>query len=429
MRIKQSTLRLLTLLLVLAPVARASTWYVDSVNGNDNNYCTSPQTKCKTIGHAVGLAQAGDSIRVAAGVYPEHLTINVSLTLIGSGANTTAIEGSLAGRVIAVFATTTHVTLSNLTLSYGSITGAEARGGGIYNSGVMTINMCTIANNRVGFGGFGAGIYNTGSLTINNSVVSRNKGALGGGGIYSTGILTINDSALIGNAGGVGGGVQNRGGVYNPGTLTINNSTLAGNVGNGVANVSGTLTINKSTLSANHADNGGAIRNLGTARIINSTLSGNISTYAGGAVYNVAKLAIFNSTLSGNSSAQGGDIFNEGGTATLQNSIVANSLKGGNCGGVIKSLGYNLTSDDSCSFNSNGDLNNVDPQLGPLQNNGGPTQTMALQSGSPAVDAGSPGGCTDGQGHLLGTDQRGEPRPDKEDVGGCDMGAYERQTD
>ena len=80
-------------------------------------------------------------------------------------------------------------------------------------------------------------------------------------------------------------------------------------------------------------------------------------------------------------------------------------------------------------FKSRGDLNNMDPKPGPLRNNGGPTQTQALLSGSPAIDGGNPGGCTDGQGHLLKTDQRGMPRPDREDAGGCNMGAYERQSD
>jgi len=80
-------------------------------------------------------------------------------------------------------------------------------------------------------------------------------------------------------------------------------------------------------------------------------------------------------------------------------------------------------------INRPGDLNNTDPLLGSLQNNGGPTQTMALLSGSPAIDAGNPAGCTDGLGHLLKTDQRGMPRPDPEDKGGCDMGAYESQSD
>ena len=60
---------------------------------------------------------------------------------------------------------------------------------------------------------------------------------------------------------------------------------------------------------------------------------------------------------------------------------------------------------------------------------GGPTQTIPLLPGSPAIDAGNPNGCTDSQGHLLKTDQRGMPRPDREDQTGCDMGAYERQCD
>jgi hypothetical protein len=91
--------------------------------------------------------------------------------------------------------------------------------------------------------------------------------------------------------------------------------------------------------------------------------------------------------------------------------------------------GYNLSSDNTCNLTGPGDLNNANPELGPLQNNGGTTQTMALPSGSPAIDAGNPSGCTDGKGHLLTTDQRGMPRPDKEDTGGCDMGAYESQSD
>jgi hypothetical protein len=115
---------------------------------------------------------------------------------------------------------------------------------------------------------------------------------------------------------------------------------------------------------------------------------------------------------------------------TLQNSIVANN-SGGNCyaRATITSNGYNLSSDGTCNFNSRGDLNNHDPLLGPLQNNGGTTDTMALLAGSPAIDAGNPAGCTDGGGHLLTTDQRGMPRPDREDTVGCDIGAYESQSD
>ena len=95
----------------------------------------------------------------------------------------------------------------------------------------------------------------------------------------------------------------------------------------------------------------------------------------------------------------------------------------------MTSNGYNLSSDSTCSFSGPGDMNNTDPMLGALGNNGGPTQTIPLLAGSPAIDAGNPSGCIDSNGHLLTTDQRGYPRPDKEDKTGCDMGAYEVQSD
>jgi hypothetical protein len=272
----------------------------------------------------------------------------------------------------------------------------------------------------VGFGGFGGGIFNEGDVTINYSTISQNGHVLGGGGIYSTGSLTINNSTIADNSANIGGGIENRSILNSAGVLT-----------------GGTLTIRNSTLSSNTALSlGGGIENLGSLVIVNSTLNGNTVTDVnpllnenGGAISNAGTLGVFNATFSGNSALNGGAIFNNGATSTLQNSIVANSAAGGNCGGGIVSHGYNLSSDDTCSFTMRGDLNNIDPILGPLQNNGGPTQTMALQNGSAAIDSGNPRGCTDEAGHLLRTDQRGEPRPDKEDVRGCDMGAYERQTD
>ena len=70
------------------------------------------------------------------------------------------------------------------------------------------------------------------------------------------------------------------------------------------------------------------------------------------------------------------------------------------------SNGYNLSDDSSCNFHNSGDRNNIDPKLGTLGSYGGPTQTIPLLSGSPAIDAGNPSGCKDSQGHLLMTDQR-----------------------
>jgi hypothetical protein len=392
-RLGFSSLPLLVLFLVLTPAALASsTWYVDGVHGKNKNDCKSPQTACKTIGHAISLASSGDSIMVAAATYTENLTIGFSLKLIGSGTKTTIIDGGGANTVVTISSTQVHVGLSKVTV-------------------------------RNGLARYGGGIYNAGTLTINSSTLSRNSatpssGHPEGGGIFNYGTLTINDTTVSGNSVdvGFGGGISNTGG----GTLTINNSTLSGNrssrgghctrlcaKGGGIYNAYGTVTINNSTLTGNSVDQyGGGISNeQGTVTINNSTLSGNSAIIYGGGISSYY------------------------GSATLQNSIVANSPHGGNCAGTMTSNGYNLSSDSTCDFNNSGDLNNTDPKLGQLGNYGGPTQTIPLLSGSPAIDAGNRHGCTDSQGHLLRTDQRGAPRPDKEDPGGCDMGAYERQSD
>jgi len=327
---------------------------------------------------------------VTSATYRENLTIALSLTIIGAGAPTTIIDGGGLNTVVTISSTSAHVSLSKVTIQNGN-TAAHA-GGGIDNIGTMTVNKSAITGNTTCFGG---GIYNGGTLTINNSTISGNSvHQLGlcrgfGGGIANRGTLTINSSAVAGNAGhdanyGIVGG-----GIFNNGTLAVNNSTISGNTATGGAN--------------GFHSQGGGISNSGTLIIKNGTLSGNAST-SGGGIYN-------------------------NGAATLQNSIVANSPSGGNCSGTMTSHGYNLSSDGTCDFDGTGDLKNANPLLGPLQNNGGPTQTAALLSGSPAIDSGNPGGCTDSQGHLLKTDQRGAPRPDTEDTAGCDRGAYERQSD
>jgi hypothetical protein len=315
--------------LALGSTALATTtWYVNGVNGSNSNNCLSATSGCKTIGHTISLAASGDSIKIAAATYTEHLIIGISLKVIGSGSSRTIIDGRAAGIVVTISSAAATVTLSNVTIRNGY----AVNGGGINNAGTLTINSSTITGNSAH--PIGGGIYNSGALKINNSTLSANH----------AGPLSLQSNR------GLGGGISNHG------TLTVSNSTLSGN-------------------------------------------------YAG----------------------VGGGINIYGGTAALQNSIVANSPSGGNCAGTVTSNGYNLSSDDTCNFTNTGDLNNTDSMLGPLQYNGGPTQTMALPLGSPAVDAGNPNGCTDGLGHLLKTDQRGKPRPDAQETAGCDIGAYEYQ--
>jgi hypothetical protein len=384
---------LLAGILTLAQTAlAATTWYVNGANGSDSNNCMSPLTACRTIGHAISLAHSGDSIMVAAATYYEHLTIGLNLTILGSSAQTTIIDGGGVNRVVTISNSAAGVTLSHLTIRHGF----AQNGGGIYNNGTLTINNCVVSGNSasdVGFGGHGGGIYSAGNLTINHSTISGNSAS---SGEHEAG---------------------NGGGINNAGSLTINNSTVSGN----------------SVLRRyNVAAYGGGIGANGSLKTINnSTVSGNGANIGGGIAANGGLTTINNSTISENSLGQGSGIsFTAVATVTLQNSIVANNI-GGNCYGygTMTSHGYNLSGDNSCNFHGSGDRNNINPLLGALQNNGGPTQTMALLPGSPAIDAGNPSGCTDGHGHLLTTDQRGMPRPDKEDTGGCDMGAYERQTD
>ena len=342
-----------------------TTWYVNGVSGGNSNTCTSPTTACKTVGHAISLAASGDSIRVAAATYTEHLTISISLTILGSGAKTTILDGGGVGRVVTISSAAAHVTLSGV----------------------------TIRNGRARF--FGGGISNSGTLMVIASVVSGNTS-------YNFCAANCSDS---------GAGIIN----FKGATLTVTRSTISGN--------HAALPCTPASTSCSSV--GGGINNLGTLKVNNSTISGNGALFSGG-IANRGTLSVNNSTIARNNGIVGGiGIFS--GTATLQNCIVANFV-GGNCGGTIVSNGYNLSSDDTCNFTSTGDLKNTGPMLGPLQDNGGPTQTMALPSGSPAVDAGNPSGCTDGLGHLLKTDQRGKPRPDTEDTGGCDIGAYEFQS-
>jgi CSLREA domain-containing protein len=280
--------------------------------------------------------------------------------------------------------------------------------------------------------------------------------------------VTISGLTITNGSGGSGGTGINGGGIDNDhATLTVSNCTVRGNsvsggsgggggVGGGIYNNHATLTITNSTLSGNSAVNGGGISNDGgdtgsaTLTITNSTLSDNFSDGAGGGIINdshgggSATLTVSNSTLSGNSSFSVGGIFNFGevhgtGTLTISDTIL-NASSGANIyndAGTVTSLGYNLSSDAGVTnvnggtggLTATGDQTSKDPMLGPLQDNGGPTFTHELLSGSPAIDKGK-------NMDSLTTDQRG-PGFDRtfDDVStanatggdGTDIGAFEVQ--
>ena len=254
---------------------------------------------------------------------------------------------------------------------------------------MLTIRNSTVSGNAAGafFGstsGNGGGISNSGTLEISNSAISGNEANFWGGGISNNGTVTITDSTVSGNitgsefvpGSGFGGGISNQ----DSGTLTIRNSTVSGNVSNG-----------------NSSGGGGIFSGSGNAtlEITNSTISGNFAHPEGGGILNGGSLTITNSTFSGNYAyATGGGIYNDGAMLQIGNTILKAGAPGANIfnnGGTVTSHGYNLSSDDGGGFlTATGDQINTDPMLGPLQNNGGPTFTHELLTGSPAIDAGDP---------------------------------------
>jgi len=258
-------------------------------------------------------------------------------------------------------------------------------------------------------------------LTIEDGYsLLNNLGVPGGGGIFNYGTLTVNNSTLSGNSAnpdnGGGGAIENDGG-----TLTVADSTVSGNSasdGGGIYANGGTLNVTDSTVSGNSASDGGGIyANAGTLNVTDSTLSGNTVSRQGGGIFNFGVLTVTSSTLSGNSAnaTNGGGGILQDGSSSVTTTIVANSPSGGDCFGSITDAGYNVDDDGSCGFSStNHSQSGVDAGLGLLQNNGGPTQTIALEPGSPAV------GAVTSTSLCSSTDQRGVARTTP-----CDIGAVE----
>ena len=233
------------------------------------------------------------------------------------------------------------------------------------------------------------------------TVQNGNVGTSWGGGIYVWGsTLTLTDVTIRASTAGIGGGLDLEGGAQ----ASLTRVTLSGN----------TATTN---------DGGGINVAASTANLVNVTLSGNAATKAGvsegGAIYldgGGSSVSLTNCTIAGNSAIiGGGGIRRNGGTITLKNTIVANNTSG-NCSGTITSGGNNLDSANTCAFAGAGDKINSNPLLGALQDNGGPTDTLALATGSPAIDAGTATGAP-------ATDQRGVLRPQG---AAYDIGAFER---
>ena len=337
-------------------------------------------------------------------------SLSTSVQIEGPGASQLTVSGDNSVRVFRVaLPSPGTVSFAGLTIANGSAT--MDVGGGIYNDGNATVNVnnCVITNN---FAVLGGGLANSGvgTFTVTNSTLSDNTANTAGGAV-NLGTLNLINSTLNNNsAGGAGSG---NGGGINTGSLTLN--------------------VINSTLSNNSAEGGGGA-------IFNSGVSGTVN--------------VTSSTLTGNSADVGGGINSPfGGVPLIRNSIIAlntATTSGPDLSGPFTTQGFNFIGENdgaAASFpagnpNANGDIVGtsgapLDPLLGPLAGNGGPTQTHRLLTGSPAIDRGK-NFAVDENNNPIATDQRGVTRPvDLDDppypnaAGGdaSDIGAYELQGD
>jgi PKD repeat protein len=247
--------------------------------------------------------------------------------------------------------------------------------------------------------------------------------------------LDLDAVVITGNEGITSGG----GITADQASVTVLNSTIAFNTGGmatgGIHSSGGSLIVDRSTVAFNTSDFVGGINISGTALIVNSTVSGNIVTgFVGGGIASFSSdlVEIKNSTIAGNTAVTEGGGLWRGAAGPIE---ITNSIIGGNeaavgpdCFGTIVSLDYNLLTDTTgcvITGTASSDLTGVDPLLGPLQDNGGPTWTHGLLQGSPAFDAANPATPGSGGNACEATDQRGVTRP----VGArCDIGAFEKES-
>jgi len=323
-------------------------------------------------------ASSGDTIEFScSGIIPLSTSISITkdIRIDGAGQSVT-LSGGNTYRVI--YNGTFTVSLSNLTIADGQVCDA-CYGAGIYNGGNLIITNSVISGNNAHSG---AGIYNDGTLSIVNSTFTANSSIVRGGAIHNTADLAVLNSTVNGNtAGNSGGGIFTIAGGTNP------------------------------------------------VYIVNSTITNNLAADGGGIFDDGGELNITHSTIAGNTGGSGLYLWDSSGNGpmTVTNSLIANNT-GGNCikdGGVTFTMNtYNLAGDTSCDAASK--KTPAELNLGPLADNGGPTQTMALLPGSHAIDSADSVTCTAttgdpsyGAGSL---DQRGVTRPQSAQ---CDVGAYE----
>ncbi len=439
-----------------------------------------------SIRQAISDAPPGETIVVPAGTYTltsDELTIEKSLTISGHAPADTIIRSGGPFRVFDVGGAGNNITISGVTIRDGSLVtpGGVEEGAGVRNEEAnVTLQNAVVTNNRADVSGTGSG--DGGGVAEGGGIYSED------GALLLDGVSVTGNAVLANGAGGGGnGGVVEGGGVgfFEGTSVTIRNSDISGNVANatggpgggngGVAEGGGaalefeagtTGGVSASTFSGNSEDvsggapngNGGVAEGGGvlvaseapSVPLGNLTVAGNSARAAGGGSGNGGvvegggllveldggkSLSLVSSTIANNSIDAGPNGVAEGGNVEGDPGVkVANSIVSGgsgpagaaNCGEKLESQGFNLESANECGFGAAGDRVNTDPQLGPLQGDGGPAPTMAPAFSSPAVDQGAAEG--------LGSDERGVIRaidfptiPNAAGGDGSDIGAVELQ--
>jgi CSLREA domain-containing protein len=286
---------------------------------------------------------------------------------------------------------------------------------GVYR---LTLGPLTLGNDVV----FGV------SFAGNNSAGARTT-VIDAGGRSRVVQVAPGTSAVLAGVTIRGGNAPTGGGAAIPDGAQLNlyDTILDGNTaqrGGAVSNA-GDAAIFYSTLSGNRASGAGgglSVEPTGNTAVFQSTLAGNSAGSNGGGVVSGGSLQIQNATIAGNSAAAGGGLYQESTTSAstaMWSSILADDA-GGACGGSIAGIprstwSHNLADDGSCQFASPSEGTQGNPNLGPLRNNGGPTDTRALAAGSPAINSGDPNLCSSSS-----IDQRHATV-----VGACDIGAFE----
>ena len=341
-------------------------------------------------------------------------TADQFVAIVGAGSTRTFIDGNQIDGVFRLDPGR-HAGLASLTVRNGLTRAGQPGGGAILNHGTLIVLDSVIADNITN--GSGGGIYNDYLLNIISSTVEGNKAENDGGGIYSSGTLVVSDS-----------------------TIRVNLATSNSSAGGGLY-LSGPAQIRRSTISLNLATSGGGVLTVDELTMVNSTLGYNRARINGGGLFNFGRSFLYNTTIVGNDADYDEDFVGTGGgvygdTTAGHRLVVINTLIASNtlrtttfyddCKGVLETYGFNRIGEPSgCTYSGNGAAAVgivTRATVGPLTENGGPTQTNALLPGSQAIDSTTAQGCIDETGALLATDQRGAAR-----VAGarCDVGAYE----